>query len=130
MDEMHKTFLASFGCQKKAEFPSPAYDGPFSVLSQVIKNQHPSFFQQNFLLLFKRFHIQQLREFKILLGKDFFRNHHNKEMRMADGIILLKEMDVNEFLTHAADLRSKIEVIFFWALNDIVFCFVEIHKLL
>jgi len=91
MDEMHKTFLASFGCQKKAEFPSPAYDGPFSVLSQ-------------------RFHIQQLREFKILLGKDFFRNHHNKEMRMADGIILLKEMDVNEFLSHAADLRSKIEI--------------------
>jgi len=91
MDEMHKTFLASFGCQKKAEFPSPAYDGPFSVLSQ-------------------RFHIQQLREFKTLLGKDFFRNHHNKEMRMADGIILLKEMDVTEFLSHAADLRSKIEI--------------------
>ena len=35
MTEMHRTFIASFGCQKKAEFPSPEYDGPFSVLSQV-----------------------------------------------------------------------------------------------
>lgn len=91
MNEMHRTFLASFGCQKKAEFPSPEYDGPFSVLSQ-------------------RFHTQQLRELKIMLGEQFFLQHHNPHVRNADGIILLKEMDVNEFLSHAADLRSKIEI--------------------
>jgi len=91
MDEMHKTFLASFGCQKRAEFPSPEYDGPFSILSQ-------------------RFHIQQQKELKILLGDKYFDNHWNRQIRNADGFILLKEMEVDEFLEHADDLRSKIEI--------------------
>lgn len=91
MTEMHKVFLASFGCQKQAEFPSPEYDGPFSVLSQ-------------------RFHIQQQKELKILLGTKYFDNHWNKQIKNADGFILLKEMEVDEFLEHADDLRSKIEI--------------------
>eukprot|EP00483_Globobulimina_turgida_P000657 UN00657 len=91
MTRMHKIFLASFGCQKKAEFPSPEYDGPFSVLSQ-------------------RFHIQQQKELKILLGEKYFDNHWNQQIKNADGFILLKEMDVEEFLEYADDLRSKIEI--------------------
>eukprot|EP00494_Astrolonche_serrata_P021793 UN22042 len=73
---------------EKAEFPSPEYDGPFSVLSQ-------------------RFHTNQLREYKTLLGESFFRNHRHPAIRNADGIILIKEMTTDEFLTHASDLRSK-----------------------
>jgi len=91
MDEMHKTFLASFGCQKRAEFPSPEYDGPFSILSQ-------------------RFHIQQQKELRILLGEQYFESHWNQQIRNADGFILLKEMEVADFLEHADDLRSKIEI--------------------
>eukprot|EP00486_Rosalina_sp_Unknown_P011604 CAMPEP_0201593132 /NCGR_PEP_ID=MMETSP0190_2-20130828/190838_1 /ASSEMBLY_ACC=CAM_ASM_000263 /TAXON_ID=37353 /ORGANISM="Rosalina sp." /LENGTH=1028 /DNA_ID=CAMNT_0048052225 /DNA_START=108 /DNA_END=3194 /DNA_ORIENTATION=- len=91
MTEMHKVFLASFGCQKQAEFPSPEYDGPFSVLSQ-------------------RFHIQQQKELKILLGAEYFDTHWNKKIKNADGFILLKEMEVDQFLEHADDLRSKIEI--------------------
>lgn len=91
MNVMHKIFLASFGCQKQAEFPSPEYDGPFSVLSQ-------------------RFHTQQQKELKILLGEEYFEKHWNRQIRNADGFIFLKEMDVDEFLEHADDLRSKIEI--------------------
>ena len=91
MTEMHKIFLASFGCQKQAEFPSPEYDGPFSVLSQ-------------------RFHIEQQKELKILLGSEYFDNHWNKQIKNADGFILIKEMEVDQFLQHADDLRSKIEI--------------------
>merc|ERR1712228_256082 len=91
MTKMHKVFLASFGCQKEAEFPSPEYDGPFSVLSQ-------------------RFHIQQQKELRILLGAKYFDNHWNQQIKNADGFILIKEMDVDAFLSHADDLRSKIEI--------------------
>jgi len=91
MNEMHRTFLASFACQKKAEFPSPEYDGPFSVLSQ-------------------RFHTKQLMELKTMLGNDFFRTHFHSDVQNAGGIILLKEMDLELFLKSCEDLRSKIEL--------------------
>jgi hypothetical protein len=82
--------------------------------------------------------MQQLRELKTILGQAFFIQHPNQEIRTADGIILLKQMEVKtflvffycvfgkmlfcwkhffsflfeveEFLSHAADLRSKIEI--------------------
>lgn len=91
MNEMHRTFLASFACQKKAEFPSPEYDGPFSILSQ-------------------RFHTKQLLELKTMLGHDFFCNHFHPDVQNADGIILLKEMNLESFLKSCEDLRSKIEL--------------------
>lgn len=77
--------------KKKAEFPSPEYDGPFSVLSQ-------------------RFHVQQLKELHVLLGKEYFLQHLHDDIKNADGIILLKEMKVDQFLKHAEDLRSRIEI--------------------
>jgi len=91
MNEMHRTFLTCFGCQKKAEFPSPDYDGPFSVLGE-------------------RFRVEQWKELKVLLGENFFTDHWHPQIRQADGVILIKEMSVEEFLKHAADLRSKIEL--------------------
>jgi len=87
MNEMHMTFIDCFGCQKKAEFPSPEYDGPFSVLSQ-------------------RFHLDILREYKTLLGEKYF--IQNPRLRQADGIILLKELHLHEFLSYAMDLNNKI----------------------
>ena len=36
LDLMHKTFMACFITQKKASFPSPHYDGPFSAWSRQI----------------------------------------------------------------------------------------------
>merc|ERR550517_1227713 len=90
MHDMHQTFIDCFGSQREAEFPSPEYDGPFSVLSQ-------------------RFHTKQLKEYKILLGSRFFEQHPNEIVRHADGLILIKEMSEDQFLKGAADLRSKIE---------------------
>ncbi|ETO29930.1 glucosamine-6-phosphate deaminase [Reticulomyxa filosa] len=91
MDEMHRTFLSCFGCQKKAEFPSPEYDGPFSVLG-------------------RRFRVEQLNELKTLLGESYFKDHWHPQIRQADGFVLIKEMTVDEFLKNAEDLRSKIEL--------------------
>jgi len=91
MNEMHRTFLASFSCQRKAEFPSPEYDGPFSILSQ-------------------KYHRKQLIELKTMLGKDFFMKHLHPNVKNADGIILLKEMDLSSFLKSCEDLQSKIEL--------------------
>jgi len=91
MNEMHRTFLCCFGCQREAEFPSPEYDGPFSVLSQ-------------------RFHTTQLFELQTCLGKSYFTNHWNPAIKNADGIILIKEMNLDEFLRYAEDLRSRIEI--------------------
>lgn len=89
MNEMHRTFIDCFGCQKKAEFPSPEYDGPFSVLSQ-------------------KFHLDILREFKTLLGAKYFMQ--NPRLQQADGIILIKELRLDEFLKYAMDLNNKIEL--------------------
>lgn len=91
MNEMHRTFLASFSCQRKAEFPSPEYDGPFSILSQ-------------------RYHRKQLLELKTMLGEDFFTKHYHPDVKNADGIILIREMDSSSFLKSCEDLQSKIEL--------------------
>lgn len=91
MNEMHRTFLASFSCQKNAEFPSPEYDGPFSILSQ-------------------KYHRKQLLELKTMLGEEFFTKHFHPDIKNADGIILLKEMKTFNFLKSCEDLQSKIEL--------------------
>jgi len=91
MNEMHRTFLASFSCQKKAEFPSPDYDGPFSILSQ-------------------KYHRKQLIELRTMLGEDFFIKHPHPNVKNADGIILIKEMNLSSFLKSCEDLQSKIEL--------------------
>ena len=46
------------------------------------------------IVLFERFHMQQLQELKTILGQKFFITHPNQEVRSADGIILLKQMEV------------------------------------
>merc|ERR1719192_1101380 len=75
-------------------------------LLPLVVRKKPNFLLQHMTAHFRFFPrgsiFNNFASLKLCLGKIFFRNHHNKEMRMADGIILLKEMDVNEFLSHAA----------------------------
>ena len=40
----------------------------------------------------------------IVLGENYFNYNWNNQIKTADGFILLKEMEVDEFLEHADDL--------------------------
>ena len=81
MIEMHSVFLVSFGCQRQAQYPSREYNGPFHTI-----------------------------ESKYVLWNDYFDSQWNEQILMANGVILLKELTVAEFLKHEHDLRSKVEI--------------------
>jgi hypothetical protein len=87
---MHDTFMSSYTTQKKASFPSPYYDGPFSAWArQIQKRQH--------------------RLLRCLLGDAYFREHNNELVRKSAGFIFLKAMYADKFLVAVEELKSKLE---------------------
>jgi len=87
---MHDTFMSSYTTQKKASFPSPYYDGPFSAWArQIQKRQH--------------------RLLRVLLGEAYFREHRNELVRKSAGFIFLKAMYADKFLVAVEELKSKLE---------------------
>merc|ERR1719453_1702538 len=87
---MHDTFMSCFTTQKKASFPSPYFDGPFSAWArQIQKRQH--------------------RMLRILLGENYFREHSNPLVRKSAGFIFIKAMYASEFPAAVEQLKSKLE---------------------
>ncbi len=87
---MHETFMNCFTTQKKASFPSPFYDGPFSLWSKQIQ-------------------IKQKNILQTLLGDEYFLNHENPRVRQSSGFIFIKAMHAREFLNEVEHLKSKFE---------------------
>ncbi len=75
----HTSFMSSYMSQKDASFPSPRFQGPFSLATQKAQ-------------------VQQYEMIKTCLGESFFFSHPSAFIRATRGLIYLKEMDVNGFL--------------------------------
>ncbi len=91
LDLMHDTFMSCFTTQKKASFPSPHYDGPFSAWARQIQ-------------------IDQRTKLGTLLGEDYFTYHKDPRVRNSKGFIFLKAMTAQKFLKEVEELKSKFEL--------------------
>ena len=87
---MQSAFLNAFVSQKDASFPSYEYDGPFSVLAQQIQ-------------------VQQYQMLKTCLGRRFFNEHESPLIRATRGFVFLRKMSLQEFYSHARELRKTTE---------------------
>jgi glucosamine-6-phosphate deaminase len=87
---MQNAFLNSFVSQKDASFPSYEYDGPFSILAQQIQ-------------------VQQYQMLKTCLGRRFFNEHESPLIRATRGFVFLRKMTLQEFYSHARELRKTAE---------------------
>jgi hypothetical protein len=90
LDLMHDTFMSCFTTQKKASFPSPYYDGPFSLWSKHIQ-------------------IKQKNILRTLLGEEYFQTHDNSRVRNSSGFVFIKAMHAKEFLNEVEQLKSTLE---------------------
>lgn len=91
LDLMHDTFMDCFTTQKRASFPSPHYDGPFSAWARQIQRD-------------------QRKILGTLLGDDYFRNHAHARIRESAGFIFIRAMQAFQFLKEVEELKSKFEV--------------------
>ena len=89
---MEKSFMDSFGSQKNASFPSWEHDGPFHELAQRIQVDH-------------------YETIRTALGKNYFLNNVHPRLRAAKGILLLKELTLNEFYKYSLDLKKLTEIV-------------------
>ena len=87
---MDHAFKICFCSQKSASFPSHEYDGPFSELAQKIM-------------------VEQGSAMKKILGRDFFGGNIFARIRASRGVNLIKEMDSEEFISEAQNLRHLME---------------------
>jgi len=87
---MKSAFDICFGSQRSASFPSYEHDGPFSELAVKIMVQQGGFI-------------------KVILGRDFFGGSEYARIRASRGIVFIKEMEVEEFLTESDNLRNIME---------------------
>ncbi|MEI7492400.1 MAG: glucosamine-6-phosphate isomerase [Bacteroidota bacterium] len=87
---LSSAFSNCYISQVNAEFPSFELDGKFSDLAT-------------------RIWVEQLKEVQLVLGKDYFYQNPLPLLRSTHGIIYLKEMQVEEFLTYARKLETITE---------------------
>ncbi|MFV0521470.1 MAG: glucosamine-6-phosphate isomerase [Mangrovibacterium sp.] len=87
---LQHSFEKCYLSQVNASFPSFEHDGMFCDLAQ-------------------RNWVNQLKSIQLLLGKDYFYTHESSSLRATHGLIFFKEMNVEEFLTHAAELEKSVE---------------------
>ena len=85
-----KAFRDSYLTQVKAEFPNPDFDGPFSELAESIW-------------------VKQLKDIQLILGKNYFYEHHHPLIRATHGLIFLKQMTAAEFVAYAEEMRKTIQ---------------------
>jgi glucosamine-6-phosphate deaminase len=90
MASMDNIFTNCYLSQVEASFPSYELNGKFSTLAQKIW-------------------VKQLSDMQFLLGKDFFYQNENPQLRASHGLIFLKEMSVDEFLKFARELEKSTE---------------------
>ena len=87
---MQNAFMNAFGSQREASFPSYECDGPFSVLAQQVQ-------------------VQQYQMLKTCLGRQFFNEHPSPLIRATRGFVFLRRMNLEEFYSHARELREITE---------------------
>ncbi len=87
---LRDSFMNCFGSQRKASFPSYAYDGPFADLAQEI-------------------FVEQYKKLLIMQGKDYFFKNPQPRIRSARGFLYLKEMNLKEFYDFAEELKKITE---------------------
>ena len=90
LDSMERLFLDMYASQREASFPSHEYDGPFCRLARRIQEE-------------------QFKMVKTLLGNGFFRNSPAPSIRMARGLVLMREMSAAEFAKHSRELQKAME---------------------
>ncbi len=83
-------FETCFGSQREASFPSYELDGPFSKLSRKIL-------------------VEQYRDMKLCLGRDYFNESDHPRMRASHGMAYLHKMSLEEFYTKSRELRKSTE---------------------
>jgi glucosamine-6-phosphate deaminase len=87
---LQSAFVNAYSSQKDASFPSYECDGPFSVLAQQIQ-------------------VQQYQMLKTCLGRRFFNEHPSPLFRATRGFVLLRKMTLQDFYSHARELRKTTE---------------------
>jgi len=90
MGVMDDAFTNSYLSQVEASFPSYQHDGKFSDLT-------------------KKIWVDQLKTTQLLLGKNYFYEHESPRVRTTHGLLFFKEMNLEEFLTHARQLEKSME---------------------
>ncbi|MFN2396328.1 MAG: hypothetical protein ABR597_11635 [Bacteroidales bacterium] len=90
MAEMNDSFSSCYVSQVDASFPSYELNGKFSSLAQKIW-------------------VEQLKDVQLLLGKNYFYLNEDPRIRACHGLVYLKEMTVDEFLSHARELKESVE---------------------
>lgn len=87
---LEKSFAESYLSQVNASFPSFEYDGPFSELTHMTW-------------------VKQLKQIQLLLGKNFFYENESALIRATHGLVYIKEMNVDEFVSIARELKKLSE---------------------
>ena len=87
---LDSSFTDCYLSQVDASFPSYQLDGKFSKLTQ-------------------RIWVEQLKQIQFLLGKNFFYQHEKPLIRATHGLIYLKELTVDQFLSMAEELEKSME---------------------
>jgi glucosamine-6-phosphate deaminase len=90
MSVMYRAFINSYLSQVDASFPSYQYDGKFSGLTQ-------------------RIWVEQLKQLQLLVGKNTFYQSKSPRVRSTHGLLYIKEMRLDEFLTTARELEKSME---------------------
>lgn len=90
MAEMNESFTNCYVSQVDASFPSYEHNGKFSSLAQKVW-------------------VQQLKDVQLLLGKNYFYLNDDPRIRASHGLLYVKEMTVDEFLSHARELKESME---------------------
>ncbi len=89
---LQSTFENAFVSQREASFPSYEYEGTFSELARKIQ-------------------VDQYRMLKTCLGREFFYEHQRPLIRATRGFVFLRMMTLEEFYSHARELRMSTEAI-------------------
>lgn len=90
MASMNESFSSCYVSQVDASFPSYELNGKFSALAQKIW-------------------VDQLQDIQLLMGKNYFYQNSHPQIRASHGLIYIKEMTVNEFLSSAQQLKKSME---------------------
>ncbi len=94
MAVLESSFEQCYGSQVHASFPSYEYDGKFSDLTRKIW-------------------VEQLKQVQLLTGKAFFYESELPILRATHGLVYVKDMSANEFITMAKDLEKLMETVIF-----------------
>jgi glucosamine-6-phosphate deaminase len=90
MASMNASFASCYVSQVDASFPGYELDGKFSELAQKIW-------------------VEQLHDIQLLMGKNYFYQNSHPGIRASHGLLYIKEMNTEEFLSSARRLKESME---------------------